>query len=670
MRTRALLVALPLLLVPSSCLVTLTRFTVPQSVASGALFEVAVEGTARVESGAEDAGAVLQLPLGFTVRSAGQSQSGVTLKRDDPMLLALYRAESGHALHAFSGRNSTGGSANVVLRVVVEAPPGTGTATLKVALAGVRGGVFVAQDPAGVTDFAQIAAATHAQQVTVTTRTSTDFTLAAKGLPYLDPANWGGVAFDDVDGDGRDDVAGIARLGDGPHVYLAQRDRSFVERSAGLRGSSGRSDVAFGDFDGDGLLDLADGNGKAWLGDGGASWTLATNGIVLRGGGMEGVAVGDVDGDGRDDVAFSGHFSGYVQVFLSRGRNQWQEASSGLPNSTQGSIDGGHKLLLRDVTGDGLVDVVWSRYYQPNVWSGDGRGNWTAGSGFGAHQFWGIDAGDLDGDGRLEIVAGVFDLGSGLGGGGIQAYWRTGPNQWGQPIATGLPATGGAEDVALADFDRDGVLDLVAGWYGTTQGISLWRGNGDGTFAAWTQSGLPETPVGNTEGIAVGDINGDTFPDIGIAIYGQGLGVWINERTGFSRYGEDCRGTLPSRARIGTSGGAPQQGNAAFAWTLQAGPPGAPVLFWGGFDKRFLAGQPVLPLSLQQFGAPGCVLLAPPIASAALALDPSGRASFPLPIPNDPRLHKAVLFGQWGILAPGANALGFVVSDGGAVRID
>ena len=47
----------------------------------------------------------------------------------------------------------------------------------------------------------------------------------------------------------------------------------------------------------------------------------------------------------------------------------------------------------------------------------------------------------------------------------------------------------------------------------------------------------------------------------------------------------------------------------------------------------------------------------------------SGRASLPLPIPNQPALQLAVVFGQGASMAPGGNGLGWLFSGGLAARI-
>jgi hypothetical protein len=174
--------------------------------------------------------------------------------------------------------------------------------------------------------------------------------------------------------------------------------------------------------------------------------------------------------------------------------------------------------------------------------------------------------------------------------------------------------------------------------------------------------------MGNTEGVAVGDVNGDTFPDIGLAMYGQGLVVYVNQRTGFSRAGRACAGNLALAPVLGTSG-EPKLGNQQFAFTVGQAPANAPALFWLGASKTLLFGQPLLPFDLSGAGAPGCWLQAPPLFVFATAVGAQGMGSLPAPIPNDFALWRSTVFGQWGVTASGANALGIVFSELGAARI-
>jgi len=218
--------------------------------------------------------------------------------------------------------------------------------------------------------------------------------------------------------------------------------------------------------------------------------------------------------------------------------------------------------------------------------------------------------------------------------------------------------------VAIADFDRDGVPDLVAGFRGTLRaGVEVWRGIGGLSFALDLSADVPGVGIGWPEGVAVGDVNGDTFPDIGIAAYGMGVQVFVNARTGFSRYGAGC-GPV-----IGSAGGPPQVGNAAFGWTVSGAPGSAPAWLAIGLSHALLFGAPVLPLDLGPSGAPGCFLLAEPMVLIPTGTLPNGTATLGTPIPPLQALVGLTVFGQWLVLSPPANPLGALLSGGGAARI-
>src|SRR5438132_12931030 len=130
-----------------------------------------------------------------------------------------------------------------------------------------------------------------------------------------------------------------------------------------------------------------------------------------------------------------------------------------------------------------------------------------------------VAVGDFNGDGHLDVAVGDYldhtitysgvSIFLGNGDGTFQTTTQNYPTAY-YPTAAG--------PLAVADFNRDGNLDLM-----TAGGIML--GNGDGTFQP-LQS--PSVAFGH---LAVGDFNGDGNPDLALgAPINHGLGilrVWL-----------------------------------------------------------------------------------------------------------------------------------------------
>ena len=88
----------------------------------------------------------------------------------------------------------------------------------------------------------------------------------------------------------------------------------------------------------------------------------------------------------------------------------------------------------------------------------------------------------------------------------------------GLQTAQNFPAGYGPISVAVGDFDHDGHLDLAvanSGLYGDGVGVSVLLGNGDGSF----QAARLFPAGGGPFSVAVGDFNGDSFPDLAVANY-------------------------------------------------------------------------------------------------------------------------------------------------------
>ncbi|HSN15132.1 MAG TPA: VCBS repeat-containing protein, partial [Anaeromyxobacteraceae bacterium] len=145
-----------------------------------------------------------------------------------------------------------------------------------------------------------------------------------------------------------------------------------------------------------------------------------------------------------------------------------------------------------------------------------------------------LRAGDLDGDGRPDLAVREYD-------GSIRIAWNGATNPF--STKTDLALTGKALDLALADANGDGALDVLAALnedaaFADDQALGVALNAGSRNFAA------PRAfPVGGSaSALALGDGNGDGKLDAAVA---QGTqGTWL-EGVGDGTFVASVRSTLP-----------------------------------------------------------------------------------------------------------------------------
>jgi len=119
-----------------------------------------------------------------------------------------------------------------------------------------------------------------------------------------------------------------------------------------------------------------------------------------------------------------------------------------------------------------------------------------------------VATGDLNGDGKLDLVVGSTATGA---GGIIEVMLGNGDGTFQAPAT--FP-TGATTPIAIADFNQDGKPDIAAlNSNSTSGGISILLGNGDGTFQPYKIYPANDQP----NSIAIGDFNADGKLDIAVA---------------------------------------------------------------------------------------------------------------------------------------------------------
>ncbi|MEJ2080622.1 MAG: VCBS repeat-containing protein [Acidobacteriota bacterium] len=352
-----------------------------------------------------------------------------------------------------------------------------------------------------------------------------------------------GVAFADLNADGHLDafvVNSTSPDGEGFRVYFGDGRGRFAESDQQLSSRAGfESRPAVGDFDGNGALDVVTGN-TVWLNDGRGRLAEHADRIVSEvPADLTVVRAGDLNGDGRPDLVAVSDWR-VLRIFLNDGQGRFRD--TGQRHGGAGIVG---SLALGDVDGNGTIDVVtggWkledSSYCPSRVWLNDGHGRLhDSGRAFeeGGHHVHGIDLGDVNGDGRLDVVLAMTTPGHAAkvylneGGGVFRDSGRIIGHSW-------------AHSVALGDLDGDGHPDLflTCGEPATGTANEVWLNDGRGRCR---DSGLRLGEAFSWDA-ALGDFNGDGRLDVFVAnlrlvdgsknppvFGGKAAEVWVNTTT-------------------------------------------------------------------------------------------------------------------------------------------
>jgi hypothetical protein len=184
-------------------------------------------------------------------------------------------------------------------------------------------------------------------------------------------------------------------------------------------------------------------------------------------------------------------------------------------------------IAVGDVNGDGHPDLLTANAidHTISVLLGNGDGTFrpalTVPSVIGMINS--IVVGDFNGDGHLDLAV------TGPGGGGIGLALGNGDGTFKPMTIVSSNASFAPGVLAVADFNKDGHLDLAAAGSSTLYGAGVYilLGNGDGTF----QTPAPYV-VGTVMSIAVGDLNGDGNLDLVTANDDDTVGVLLGKGDG------------------------------------------------------------------------------------------------------------------------------------------
>ncbi|WP_263376016.1 Ig-like domain repeat protein [Granulicella aggregans] len=190
--------------------------------------------------------------------------------------------------------------------------------------------------------------------------------------------------------------------------------------------------------------------------------------------------------------------------------------------------------VLIDLNGDGILDIasVDANASRLLINLGNGDGTFQGATSYpvsaGAQFTDAITTGDFNGDGIVDIATTSQYNGS-FSGGQIDIFLGNGDGTFQPSIGSAVP--GFSINTAVADFNRDGILDVAAVQYYPMQ-VSVAFGNGDGTFASYANYPALYNDF-SAYFIASGDFNGDGAPDlVEVNQADQSAEVFMNDGAG------------------------------------------------------------------------------------------------------------------------------------------
>jgi hypothetical protein len=330
----------------------------------------------------------------------------------------------------------------------------------------------------------------------------------------------GCVEIADLNNDKLPDLV-VTNEGDSSVTILLGKGKTEFEEAKGSPFPAGHSvnDVAIGDFNNDGNLDLAFANHeKKYLtvlsGDGHGNFTTAPKSpfpveVIPH---THGIAAGDFNNDGRLDLVTDSWGNDQIEVLFGDSINGFK-----IPGTF--FKVGKHpyqRVRVADINNDGHTDIITTNLEGNNVTIllGNGKGNFheTLGSPFSCGDApFGVAIGDVNADGKpdLAIINSPASTADRTGKNGLTVLLGDGTGKF--ATMSGSPYEAGKipNRVAIGDVNGDGVKDIVTSDNDSNK-IYLFLMSKNGSVLSSSSITVGNHP----KGVAIADLNGDGKGDI------------------------------------------------------------------------------------------------------------------------------------------------------------